>query len=110
MPVKSVTEVQCLAPVKTAVWPARFTFVKTGPTTPEVGGRGGQLSTALGALRQEPGAKPGAGGLTPWPHRTVPAPDLSHPLPQHTYVQKLHKSVFIYLHTITVYYISCQSI
>lgn len=58
---------------------------------------GGQLSTALGALQQEPGAKPGAGGLTPRPHRTVPAPDLSHPLPRHTYYRNcISQYLFIY--------------
>lgn len=88
------------------VWLAGLVFVKTGPIIPQ---RFEQPATASGPLWQEPVAKPGAGAT-----RSAAQQDsarnktLSHLLSQNTYGQKLHKSVFIYLQTITVYHINCQ--
>ena len=89
-----------------AVCLARLVFVKTGPIIPQ---RLEQPPTALGPLWQEPVAKPGAGATCSAAQQdSARTKTLSHLLSQNTYVQKLHKSVFIYLQTITVYHINCQ--
>lgn len=88
---------------KTVVWLSERLFVKTGPTHCTVARS--CHPTGLRSLTTRTGCKP---TCSKTPQDNAHAKTLSHLLSQNTYLHKLHKSIFIYLQTITVYCIHCQ--